>query len=105
MPRCPKEESLLVLSTSALCAAMAFSLAVTVPGSRLAGTLFHKCLQGIALDPNGPTDAGCLDLSGLDQLPERGSAEIRVGFCLPVIEPCGRNGYLLVVFGHEAPPF
>src|SRR5215203_4939934 len=84
---------------------MAFSLAVTVPGSRLLGAVFHERLQGIALDPHGPADAGRLDLPGLDQRPERGSGEVRVGFCLLVVEPCGRYGYLLVLFGHDAPPF
>src|SRR5215207_5466098 len=90
---------------STLCARMAFSLAFTPPASRLVGALFHERLQRIALDPHGAADAGRLDLLGVNELPQCGSGEIRVGFCLLVVQPCGSNGYLLVVFGHDTPPF
>ena len=84
---------------------MAFSLAVTEPSSRLVGALFHERLQRIALDPHGTTNAGRPDLPGVNELPERGPGEVRIGFGLFVVQPCGRNGYLIVVFGHEILPF
>src|SRR5215208_5954057 len=70
----------------------------------LQAALLHELLQRIALDTHGTANAGRPDLPGVNELPEGGSGEVRVGFRLLVVEPRRRNRGLFVTFGHEYLP-
>src|SRR5215208_5321993 len=81
------------------------STGFTSQNSQVFGALLHEPLKRGPLNSNRPAHAGRSDLPGVNELPERGPGQTRVSFALLVVEPRGSNGYLIVVFGHDAPPF